>query len=132
MADATSILSVGMISIYASDYEVTRNFYTDILGLSDWNPMGDNACYIRFGVMADGNPYGMYIIGGRNPAREYHAMDSRATFALEVESAGKMFVKLQEAGVRLLQDEPMHMGSNWFWFQFLDPAGNVIEILGRE
>ncbi len=131
MDNPTAITSVAMISIYAPDYLTARTFYTETLGLADWSPMGENACYIKFGQMADGNHYGMYIIGGRTPAPEYTATSARATFALEVPSAGAMFRKLQNAGVRVLQDEPMNMGGDWFWFQFLDPAGNVIEILGN-
>lgn len=126
-----AIKSVGMVSIYADDFDRTMKFYVNTLGLTDVQPMGERACYIRFGRTADGNPYGMYIIGGKKPAPEYDPQASRTTFAFEVQSAGTLFGILRDAGVILLQDEPMDMGGGWFWFNFLDPAGNVIEILGE-
>jgi hypothetical protein len=32
--------------------------------------------------------------------------------------------------VKIAQNEPMDMGQGDFWFQFYDPSGNILEVLG--
>ncbi len=63
----TDIRGIGMISVYAVDFEASLAFYRDVLGLGDVQPMGDKAAYIRFGEGPGGEPLGLYVIGGRTP-----------------------------------------------------------------
>ena len=51
---------------------------------------------------------------------------------LKSDRAFEMFEKLKEAGVKIVQAEPMKMQEGSFWFQCYDPSGNMIEFLGGE
>lgn len=126
---ALEIRGVSMLSVYAVDFEASLAFYRDVLGLTEVQPMGPRAAYIRFGEASDGNPYGLYLIGGREPlpAQEKPA---RTTFAFDVPSAGEAFAHLKEHGVPTDIDEPMDMGGGYFWFTAYDPSGLPIEFLG--
>lgn len=120
----TAIAGVAMISVYASDFDASFQFYHVLLALEHWHPMGDSACYFTLP-----DERGMYLVGRCTPA---HAdiRSAHTTFAFEVASAQAMYRKLKAAGVELLQEEPVDMGQGYFWFQLYDPSGNVVEILG--
>ena len=55
---------------------------------------------------------------------------TRPSFVLGVGSARALFDKLRQAEVPIVQSEPMNMGNEQYWFQFSDPAGNILEVLG--
>ncbi len=113
-----------MISVYAVNYDESFQFYNGLLGLETWSAMGDHSCYFSLP-----DERGMYLIGKRSPA-DSDMNSVRTTFAFEVASAFDLYAKLKEAGVELVQDEPMDMGQGYYWFQFFDPSRNVIEVLG--
>lgn len=122
--DKTKIKSIGMGSVYAVDYKASYGFYNGLLGLDDVMPMGDNACFFRLT-----EEQGIYLAGSHKPVQaEYEA--TRSTFTLDVESASAMFEKLKNAGIKIVQAEPVEMGPNMFWFQCYDPSGNIVEFLG--
>ena len=54
----------------------------------------------------------------------------RTTFCFGVDSAFKMMAHLREAGVELFFEEPMQMNEDTYWFEAVDPSGNIIEFLG--
>ena len=56
----------------------------------------------------------------------------RVAFVFHVESASALHAKLKEAGVKFVHEEPMHMGGDNYWFQFFDPAGNILEAVGAK
>lgn len=122
--DSTAITGIVMVSVYAVDYEESFRFYNGVLGLGNWSPMGDHACYFS---LPDGR--GMYLVGRRNPVDADH-LSVRTTFAFEVASAFEMYAKLKATGVELVPSEPMDMGQGYYWFQFFDPSRNIVEILG--
>lgn len=47
-----------------------------------------------------------------------------------IENAQSLFAEFQKDGVQVLQEEPMEMQPGVFWFQFQDPSGNILEVLG--
>jgi catechol 2,3-dioxygenase-like lactoylglutathione lyase family enzyme len=124
------IKGVSMLSVYAVDLEASVAFYRDVLGLTDVQPMGARAAYIRFGTTADGNPFGLYLIGG-NEAAAGAEKPARTTFAFDVPSARETFEHLKAHGVATDLGEPMDMGGGWFWFTAYDPSGLPIEFLGQ-
>ena len=63
---------------------------------------------------------------------EYDKDTMRPAFVFSVVSASELYERLKQAGVRFVHDEPMHMGGDNYWFQFYDPAGNIIEALGAK
>lgn len=125
------IRSVSMISVYAVDLEASLAFYRDLLGLTDVQPMGPKAVYVRFGKTADGQPYGLYLIGGNAPPPEAEKT-ARTTFAFDVPEPRRTFEHLRSNGVPLTPDEPMDMGGGWLWFTARDPSGLPVEFLGED
>lgn len=121
-----TVKGIAFVSVYVDDFEAGFKFYTEVLGLEKQYDMGTQACF--FNLPDD---TGLYLQGG-NRMPEYSKDTGRAAFVLNVESARASHERLREAGVRFIHDEPMHMGGDNYWFQFYDPAGNVLEILGPE
>lgn len=126
MEDNTQIRSISMASVYTDDYSKSFEFYNDLLGLTDFNPMGNQACYFNIGAMQ-----GLYLEGGYTPFEGNNRI-VRTTFTMDVVSAFEMFEKLKEAGVKIVQTEPMKMQEGSYWFQCFDPSGNMLEFLGGE
>jgi predicted enzyme related to lactoylglutathione lyase len=122
--DITKITGVSFVSVYVDDFQVAFAFYSELLGLEQQYDMGENACFFRLGQDS-----GLYVEGG-NSRTEVRRDTARATFTFGVASAGAMFEKLKSAGVKIAQNQPMDMGQGDFWFQFYDPSGNILEVLG--
>jgi hypothetical protein len=40
-----------------------------------------------------------------------------------------LFARLKAGGTETLADAPKDMGKGYFWFQFRDPAGNILEAI---
>jgi predicted enzyme related to lactoylglutathione lyase len=122
--DTTKITGVSFVSVYVDDFRAAFAFYSELLGLEQQYDMGENACFFRLG-----HDSGLYVEGGNSRA-ELKRDTARATFTFGVPSAGAMFDKLKSAGVKIAQSQPMDMGQGDFWFQFYDPSGNILEVLG--
>jgi predicted enzyme related to lactoylglutathione lyase len=120
------VKGIAFASVYVDDYEAAYRFYGEVLGLKKQYDMGTQACF--FNLPDD---TGLYLQGG-NRMPEYSKDTGRAAVVLNVESARASHERLREAGVRFIHDEPMHMGGDNYWFQFYDPAGNILEMLGPE
>ncbi len=122
--DQTEIKGVAFISVYTDDFKKTFKFYSEVLGLKKQFDMGDMACF--FAVPDD---TGLYLQGG-NTHVEFTPETMRTAFVLSVPSASAMWKKLEAEGIKFIHEEPIDMGAGDFWFQFYDPAGNILEILG--
>lgn len=126
--DSTKITGINMGSVYAADYDEAFRFYNGLLGLGDSSPMGKKSCYFTIGEQ------GMFLVGGYESG-SVSEKNIRTTFTFEVGSAIDMYKKLKDAGIKLLQAEPMKMSDEpkkIFWFQCYDPSGNIVEFLGGE
>jgi predicted lactoylglutathione lyase len=62
---------------------------------------------------------------------ETNADNVRATVMLGVDSVSKLFDHLEADGQKIIHEAPVDMGG-LYWLQFVDPAGNVVEVLGGE
>jgi predicted enzyme related to lactoylglutathione lyase len=121
-----SIRGVAFAAVYVDDFGRAYAFYSDVLGLEKLYDMGTSACFFSLP-----DETGLYLQGGNTPAA-YGVGTMRSAFVFAVESAGATFARLQEAGVRLIHDAPQNMGGDNYWFQFYDPSGNILEVLGPE
>jgi predicted enzyme related to lactoylglutathione lyase len=122
--DNMTLTGIEFVACYVDDFAKGYEFYHSVLGLEKLYDMGENACYFKLGESS-----GLYIEGGNQPV-ESGTKKVRASFVLGVGSAGALFAKLRAAGVPVVQAEPMNMGNDQYWFQFSDPAGNILEVLG--
>ena len=122
--DKTEISAVSFVTVYVDDYERNFKFYNEVLGLEKSHDMGENMCFFHLE-----KKFGIYFEGGnKNYTVDPDTM--RTGFVMQVESASAMYEKLKNAGVKFVQDAPVDMGKGEYWFQFFDPAGNILEILG--
>jgi len=122
--DNTALTGIELVTCYVDDYQKAYEFYNGLLGLVKQFDMGENACYFRLGESS-----GLYLEGGNDPV-SVGTDNVRASFMVGVGSAHAFFTKLQTAGVPIVQEKPMNMGNDQYWFQFSDPAGNILEALG--
>ena len=123
---AHNIRGLAFASVYVDDFPSAYAFYTEVLGLVKLYDMGTDACF--FALPDD---TGLYLQGGNKPAK-YAADTMRAAFVFSVDSAGATYARLREVGIQFIHDRPQHMGGDDYWFQFHDPAGNILEALGPE
>ncbi len=117
------IKSINFASIYVEDYNQALSFYQKHFGYEVKFPMGDNASWGKAGEAA------IYLEGGNKPV-DVTEKSIRVSVVFNVASASVFFDQLKSDGVRLIQSEPLNMGADDYWFQFRDPAGNILEILG--
>jgi predicted enzyme related to lactoylglutathione lyase len=118
------VKGLAFASVYVEDFEKAYQFYANVLGLEKQYEMGSAACFFK---LPDNT--GLYLQGKNKPA-SYAEDTMRAAFVFSVESAAATYDRLKVAGVRFIQAEPMDMGGDNYWFQFYDPAGNILEVLG--
>ncbi len=111
-------------SVYVDDFEPAYEFYEKVLGLEKAYDMGTAACFFKLP-----DDTGLYL-QGKNQRASYAPDTMRAAFVFSVDSAGATHERLKAAGVRFIHAEPQHMGGDNYWFQFYDPAGNILEALG--
>ena len=123
--DKTKISKVSFVTVYVDDFEKNFKFYNEVLDLEKSHDMGENMCFFRLGK----EKWGIYFEGG-NHKIAFDKGKMRTGFVMQVESASAMHEKLKKAGVKFIQDAPVDMGKGNYWFQFFDPAGNILEILG--
>jgi predicted enzyme related to lactoylglutathione lyase len=118
-----TVKSINFASIYVDDYQKSFEFYTKHFGYEVKHPMGENASWGKAGEAA------IYIEGG-NKISELTEKSVRTSVVFNVTSTSKFYNQLKSDNVSLIHSEPQHMGSDDYWFQFRDPAGNILEILG--
>jgi predicted enzyme related to lactoylglutathione lyase len=118
------VKGLAFASVYVDDFDRAFEFYEKVLGLEKQFDMGSAACFFK---LPDNT--GLYL-QGKNQVASYGEDTMRAAFVFSVESAASTYERLKAAGVRFIHAEPKHMGGDNYWFQFYDPAGNILEALG--
>ena len=121
------ITSLEFTLIYADDFDTAVAFYEKHFGFKEAFKMQDTSHGPQtWGKTGD---VGMWI-GGGYKRKALEPEDCHSATMLGVESAFKLFDALKEDGVTIYQNEPVEMQDGIYWFQFQDPAGNILEILG--
>jgi predicted enzyme related to lactoylglutathione lyase len=121
----TAIIGIGFVTIYVDRFDDAFTFYNEVLGLEKSFDVDEVSCFFTVG----GNQYGMLLRGGVQKGKS-KPESSHTSFVMMVDSASKMHQKLRLNGTKPVHDEPLDMGEGDYWFQFPDPAGNVLEVLG--
>ncbi len=124
--DKTRIIGVNIVNVYVDDFHSGHKFYADVLGLEKEYNIGDKGCYFKIG-----DNFGLILEGG-NEKRGIHERMTRTSFMLVVKSVQALFEKLKSYNIETIQDKPLDVGNDEFWFQFRDPAGNILEAVGAE
>lgn len=109
--------------VYVDELQPALDFYTRHFGFEAKRTMKDGSVWGKSGEIS------LWIGGGyeKQPQRE---KSTRSSIMYSVPSSGALFAQLKADNVATIQSEPMHMGDGEYWFQFFDPAGNILEVLG--
>lgn len=119
------ILELATVTIYVDDFEKSLEFYQKHLSFEKKSDMGPNACWGKSGSV------GIYLQGG-NLSKKLNESDCRVGVVLYTDSVEKAFAELKEAKVELLHSEIQSLFEDEYWFQFRDPAGNILEMAGKK
>lgn len=113
---------VNFLLNYSKDFRSSVAFYEKYFGFVKEDDFSESSVYGNIGYT------GMWI-GEFSKENDPSFSAPRVAPMLEVKSARELFQRLKADGVKLHFDEPRNMGGR-YWFQFTDPSGNVIEVLG--
>ena len=107
--------------------EKAKQFYTNILGFEIGADIPQaNLCFLY----SKNRKLSIYLKAG-NKSFLIDNQTCRLSFFLEAEKTVKeTFDELKKAGVEILQKEPEQVADDTFTFQFLDPDGNILEVVG--
>jgi predicted enzyme related to lactoylglutathione lyase len=120
----TKVNGIAFGLIYSESLDDSLAFYTKYFGFEEKLRMDEG-----HSVWGKAGEMGLWIGSGYKKL-EHSEQDTRVNFMISVESASQLFSGLKADGIKLIHTEPMDMGENQFWFQFVDPSGNIMEILG--
>jgi predicted enzyme related to lactoylglutathione lyase len=112
------------VLIYVDKLETCQPFYETYLGFEQTDEFRPGEIYGKCGEIE------MWMGEGYQLA-ETNADNVRATVMLGVDSVSKLFDHLEADGQKIIHEAPVDMGG-LYWLQFVDPAGNVVEVLGGE
>ena len=120
---ASRATGLKFILVYVDKLEPCQRFYETYLGFKKTAEFRPGEIYGQLGDVEMWIGEGYQRTDGGEKA-------TRSTVMLGVDSAGTLFRSLKAGGVRVIQDAPVEMQPGMFWLQFVDPAGNVIDVLG--
>lgn len=113
--------------IYADDFDLTKAFYEKHFGFKESFEMAPTELGPQtWGMTGD---VGMWIGGGHNRTKR-DDRSARSGVMFGVDSAFTLLEELRADKVLIFQEDPIEMQPGVFWFQFEDPSGNIIEVLG--
>lgn len=113
--------------IYADDFEKTKSFYVKHFDFKESFEMPDTELGPQTWGMT--GSVGMWIGGGHTRTNR-DDRSARSGVMFGIDSAFTLLQELKADDVQIFQEEPIEMQPGVFWFQFEDPSGNIIEILG--
>ena len=111
--------------IYTDQLEPTLAFYEKHFGFKTEFTMKDGSVWGKAG------DFGLWIGGGYDRAPQGERQ-TRTSIMYSVKSSHAFFRQLKADQVETLQAAPLQMDETTYWFQFRDPAGNILECLGNE
>ena len=122
MSENARVQEMKFVLVYVDKLESCQPFYEKYLGFEQTDEFRPGEIYGKCGEVE------MWMGEGYDRV-ETNTSSVRATVMLGVDSAGKLFDQLKAGGETVIQEAPVDMGG-LYWLQFLDPAGNVVEVLG--
>ena len=125
----TKIQGFKFALIYAEKLAVTQAFYEKHLGFQKTAEFRPGEIYgtageIEIWIQEGHIKHGIKCTENEGP--------TRVSVMFQVESVGALFNSLKESGETVLLDEPQEMMPGTFFLKFLDPSGNVVDVLGAK
>ena len=123
MTNPVQVQNVRFLLIYVDDLERSKKYYETYFGFEQTDEFGPGQIYGKIGALE------MWLGAGYAPSADGEK-GCRVTAMIGVDSAGKLFDNLQADNQKVIQDAPVEMQPGVFWLQCVDPAGNIIDVLG--
>lgn len=123
MTNDSIVKSLKFACIYVDELDASQKFYETYLGFQKTADFGDEEIFGKLGEVELWMGAGYQRLDGG-------AKSARATVMFGITSVGNLFNALKSGQVPIIQDAPVEMQEGVYWLQFVDPAGNVIEVLG--
>lgn len=111
--------------VYADNQGESVKFYAEHFGFKIEKVLPDSSVWGHAGAVA-------LWIGGGYRRREQEPDATHTSVFYQVPSVAALYKQLNNAGVRIVQEGPTSAGEGKYWFQFFDPAGNLLEVIGEE
>lgn len=126
---ATKILGYKFALVYALDLAKSQAFYEKYLGFEKQADFRPGEIFGKAGEIEMWMQEGYSKV--ENEVGELEG-PCRVSVMFHVESVGNLFKALKENGEKILLDAPQEMMPGTFFLKFLDPSGNVVDVLGGE
>lgn len=125
MNSPVKVQDLKFLLIYVDELEPCQTFYETYLGFEKTAEFRPGEIYGKVGDVE------MWL-GSGYAKKDANERNSRATVMLGVDSVGTLYQRLQDGNEKIIQDAPIEMQPGVYWLQFVDPAGNVIDVLGSQ
>lgn len=123
MNDKIVVENLKFVLVYVDQLEPCQTYYETYFGFEKTAEFRPGEIYGKLGNID------MWIGSGYD-SNELGEKGCRASVMIGVNSVETLFDQLKKGGQKLLQDAPVEMQPGTFWMQAVDPAGNVLDILG--
>ena len=123
MGKSVRVTDLKFIVIYVDKLASCQAFYETYFGFEKTAEFGPGEI---FGTVGDVNLW----MGEGYTRSTNDEQFTRASIMIGVDSTGTLFENLKADGHKIIQDAPVEMQEGTFWMQIVDPAGNVLDILG--
>jgi len=120
-----TIESMEFALVYASDFSQSITFYEKYFGFTKAYDMPDGSCFGKAGNI------NIWISANYNKVNT-NEQSARLSVMFRINSAFKLFEQLTKDQIKIYQTQPQEMQPGNYWFQFEDPSGNIIEVLGKK
>lgn len=125
MSSQIIVEDLKFILIYVDQLEPCQTFYETYFGFEKTTEFRPGEIYGKVGNVE------MWI-GSGYETNELGEKGCRPSVMIGVSSVGTLFQQLKDGGQPMLQEAPFEMQPGVYWMQAVDPAGNVLDILGGE
>ncbi len=119
------IKDLKFLLIYVDELELCQAYYEKYFGFEKTAEFGPGEIYGKAGDIE------MWI-GAGYQKNELAEKSVRASVMIGVDSVGALFEQLKVDNQPMIHDQPNAMQPGTFWLQVVDPAGNILDILGGE
>ena len=125
MSHSVVVKDLKFVLIYVDELEPCQSFYETYFGFEQTAEFRPGEIYGKAGdiEMWIGSGYVKNDLGDKS---------CRASVMIGVNSVGTLFQQLNAGGQTVLQEAPIEMQPGTYWMQAVDPAGNILDILGGE
>ena len=123
MKSTIEVKALRFVLVYVDELEPCQSYYETYFGFEKTAEFRPGEIYGKLGDVE------MWL-GSGYKAHDLGEQGTRVSVMIGVSSVGSLFEHLKSDNQKMIQDAPVEMQPGTFWLQAVDPAGNVLDILG--